>query len=68
MKYKLSTSVLDEEFVQRLQFKSGCTETEIKDVVSFINNLRTGPRVNEKQVAEFHRRLETFYLAENRSS
>jgi hypothetical protein len=61
IKYKLSTGMLDNEFVQKLQFKSGCSEKEIKDVVSFINNLRAGGRINEKQVADFHRKLETFY-------
>ena len=60
-KYKLPTSNLDEEFINKLQFKTGCDEHELSYIVSFIQQLRIDARVSEKQLADFHRRLERFY-------
>jgi hypothetical protein len=60
-KYKLPTGNLDEEFVRKLQFKTGVEEGEIKEIVSFISYLDTTKNVSSKQLTAFHKRLETFY-------
>jgi hypothetical protein len=60
-KYKLPTGNLDDEFVRKLQFKTGIEETEIREIVSFISYLDKGGSVNNKQLTAFHKRLESFY-------
>ena len=60
-KYKLPTGTLDDEFVKKLQFKTGCEETEIQNIVSAIKALRTTTKMSDKQVADFHKKLESFY-------
>lgn len=60
-KYKLSTSVLNEDFVQLLHFKSGVGEQEIMEIVTFIKQLEQAAGVTDKQLAAFHKQLESFY-------
>jgi hypothetical protein len=60
-KYKLLTGNLDDEFVRKLQFKTGIDEAEIKEIVSFINYLDNSGSVNNKQLTAFHKHLESFY-------
>ena len=60
-RYKLPTSELDEQFIKNLQGKTGVVENEITDIVSFIRNLDDLPAVSEKQLAVFHKQLESFY-------
>jgi len=60
-RYKLPTSELDEQFIKNLHGKTGVVEDEITDIVSFISNLDSLPVVSEKQLAVFHRQLESFY-------
>jgi hypothetical protein len=59
-KYKLATGTLDEEFVKKLQFKTGCEEKEIEGITSFIKTIETRA-VTDKDVIDFHKRLEEFY-------
>ncbi|MEP7371790.1 MAG: DUF4350 domain-containing protein [Chitinophagaceae bacterium] len=60
-RYKLPTTALDEEFVKNLHGKTGIAEEEIKEMVSFISKLDTLDSVSEKQLASFHKQLESFY-------
>jgi hypothetical protein len=60
-KYKLLTGVLDDEFVSKLQHKSGVEEWEIRGIVSFIKYIDDAPGINHKQLADFHKQLEAFY-------
>jgi hypothetical protein len=60
-RYKLTTSELNEEFIKNLHGKTGIAEEEIKEIVSFIRNLDTLPGISEKQLASFHKQLESFY-------
>lgn len=60
-KYKLATGTLDEEFMRKLQFKSGYGEPELKTILNFINHLDGGGAVNDRLLANFHRHLESFY-------
>ncbi len=59
--YKLPTGLLNEDFIRLLHFKSGVEEKEITEIVTFINQLDHGAAVNERQLASFHKRLESFY-------
>ena len=60
-KYKISTNKLDEEFVSSLQRKTGYSETNIRELISFIRSLEDTPVVTDEQLADFHSRLEDFY-------
>lgn len=60
-KYKLTTGTLDEAFIQKLQFKTGCDEQELRDIVMFIEKLKGPVKLHHKEMAAFHRKLETFY-------
>ena len=60
-KYKLPTGTLDDEFVKNLQYKSGAEESEIRGIVSFIKNLDESVAINNNQLTNFHKQLESFY-------
>lgn len=60
-KYKLPTSLLDDEFVKNLQYKSGTEESAIRDIISFIKRLDETEAINNDQLTDFHKKLESFY-------
>lgn len=60
-KYKLPTNLLDDEFVKNLQYKSGVEESEIRGIVSFIKWLDEAEVINNNQLSNFHKELESFY-------
>ena len=60
-KYKLPTGSLDDEFVKNLQYKSGVGESEIMGIVTFIKYLDEASEINNNQVTDFHKQLESFY-------
>jgi hypothetical protein len=60
-RYKLPTTELNEEFIKSLQYKTGVDETEIRYIISFIKELEVAPTISDKQLAQFHQQLETFY-------
>ncbi|MBA2745425.1 MAG: DUF4350 domain-containing protein [Flavisolibacter sp.] len=60
-RYKLGTVTLDETFINTLHYKSGYPLNELKPLVSFIQFLKDGPAISERQLASFHKQLELFY-------
>lgn len=60
-KYKLPTGALDEKFVNDLKFKSGIGETEIHDIIFFINHIEETPAMSSNQLIYFYKKLENFY-------
>lgn len=60
-KYKLPTGSLDDEFLKNLQYKSGAEESEIRGIVSFIKYLDEAAVINNNQLTDFHKQLESFY-------
>ncbi|MEO7394764.1 MAG: DUF4350 domain-containing protein, partial [Chitinophagaceae bacterium] len=62
-KYKLSTGILDEEFINNLKFKSGADETSIREIVSFIKYIDEVPAITSNQLITFHKKLDQFYKA-----
>jgi hypothetical protein len=60
-KYKLLTGTMDEEFIKKLQYKSGADVQGIQDIVFFIKYLEDAPAISHKQLNKFHQQLESFY-------
>jgi hypothetical protein len=60
-KYKLPTGTLDDAFVKNLQYKSGAEESEIRGIVSFIKYVDEAVTINNNQLSDFHKQLESFY-------
>jgi hypothetical protein len=60
-RYKLPTHVLDEEFTRALHYKTGYPLEELTEIISVINALEKEPSVTEKQLSDFHQKLELFY-------
>jgi len=60
-RYKLATSNLNDEFVKNLHGKTGVQEEEIAAIIQFINSIDTMAEMSDRQLAMFHKKLETFY-------
>ena len=60
-RYKLTTAILDDEFVIALQRKTGQPENNIRKIVSFINDMDKEELISDEQLAGFHKELEEFY-------
>ena len=60
-RYKLNTSELDDEFVKTLHAKTGVGESDINSIVQFIRGLDHTVLVSDKELASFHKQLESFY-------
>lgn len=60
-RYKLSTGTLDEDFIKSLQFKTGCSEQDVRGIVSFIKYLDDAPAITDSELTDFHKQLESFY-------
>jgi hypothetical protein len=60
-RYKMITSQLNEDFILQLQDKSGVQSPEIRNIVNFIKELEIADQVSDKQLAYFHKQLESFY-------
>lgn len=60
-RYKLTTSELNDTFEKNLHYKTGVPVEEVSSIVSFIRQLDTLDVVSDKQLAWFHKQLESFY-------
>ena len=60
-RYKLTTQVLDENFVQNLHYKTGYPAERLQQIISFINYLDHTAAISEKQLSDFHQQVELFY-------
>lgn len=59
--YKLSTAMLDDNFIRNLQYKTGIPEPEIRSIVTFIKMAEESASVSAAQLSAFHQQLESFY-------
>lgn len=59
--YKLPTHTLDEQFVEALHFKSGYSNSELNEIVSFVRYLQEDGAVREEELIHFYNQLESFY-------
>lgn len=60
-KYKLPTSVLDDEFVNNLHYKSGVEKEEVRQIISSIQYFEKANVVSNEQLTNFHNQVESFY-------
>ena len=60
-RYKLSTAILDEEFIVSLQRKTTQPENNIRKIIFFINNIDETEIIDDEKLADFHKELEEFY-------
>ncbi len=60
-RYKLPTTELNDDFIKKLQFKTGVDESEIRGIVFFIRDMESAPAISNHQLHYFHKQLESFY-------
>ena len=64
-KYNISTSEMNEEFIQRLSFKSGCSQQELKDIVYHIKTIQDFPSVQDDTLLEINQKFDHFFKKSN---
>ena len=60
-RYKLSADALDEGFINALHVKTGYDLNKIKNIISYILSIESNGSIKEKELADFHNQLESFY-------
>ncbi len=58
--YKLSTSFLDEDFVQKLSFRSGRPVSEATKMVQLIHEVRLKPVLSDQELMDLHNQISQF--------
>jgi hypothetical protein len=61
--YNLSTSLLDEEFAQKLSFRAGQPLNDIKQVVQLIHEVRLKPVLSDQELMDLHYQISQFNKA-----
>ena len=59
--YNLDSSVLNEEFIEKLALKTGKKKEDIKKLIDFINWLRSKNEFFEENLVKLNRHIEAFY-------
>lgn len=59
--YNLDTSVLNEEFTEKLASKTGKKKADVKKTIDFINWLRSKNEFFEENLVKLNRHIEAFY-------
>lgn len=60
-KYKLPTNSLDDDFIERLNQKSGFPAEDLRAIIVVINRVDSGVNLSAEQLTTFYKQLETFY-------
>lgn len=60
-KYNMPTSVLDDQFIDRLAFKSGFNREELKQIVYIVRTINDYPSYTDSELLNFNKKLENFY-------
>lgn len=60
-RYKLLTNNLDADFVMSLHQKSGYDHAQLYEIITFINSIDTTTGINENELHQFYKQLESFY-------
>jgi len=60
-KYNLSTASLDEDFVNRLSYKSGFSKEGLTGLVNLIRTFQLDPYLTDEQLLQFNKKIEEFY-------
>ena len=61
VRYNLSTSVLDDDFVDRLSYKSGYAKESMKDLVEDIKMYQLNPFCDDEELMLLNKKMEAFY-------
>jgi hypothetical protein len=59
-RYNLVTAKLDENFIKTLQYKTSYPENDLREIISFINNINN-VIITDAQLKTFHQKLDEFY-------
>ncbi|TCJ16562.1 hypothetical protein EPD60_07400 [Flaviaesturariibacter flavus] len=59
--YKINTTVLDSEFVQRLEARSGYPRERLQSLMDLVARLRHEGRTTPAELQDLHRQLEAYY-------
>jgi len=59
-RYNLVTAKLDENFIKTLQYKTSYPENDLREIISFINNINN-VIITDAQLKTFHQKLDDFY-------
>jgi len=60
-RYNLPTSVLDEEFIDRLSYKSGFNKQELKELVYDLKSFQENPLRTDEELLVLNKKMEAFY-------
>ena len=60
-KYFINTSSLNEDFIQKLIGKSGCDETEVRQLIQTIADIHLANTVSQTQLTEYYKQFKNFY-------
>jgi hypothetical protein len=58
--YNLSTSVLNEEFVLKLAFRTGRAVQEIRKLIQSIHDSRLNPNLSDQEIMDLHQQINQF--------
>ncbi|MBS1597955.1 MAG: hypothetical protein JST75_07000 [Bacteroidetes bacterium] len=61
VKFNLATSVLDDDFVDRLAYKSGYDKTEMKTLMDEIKIYQQNPFCSDEELLNLNKKMEAFY-------
>jgi len=60
-RYNIPTSHLNEQFVEKLAFKTGVEKTQVEAIVTAIHRMNTANNVSEMELLQFNHLIENFY-------
>ena len=60
-KYNLPTASLDDDFVDRLSYKSGFSREGLAGLVGLIRTFQLDPYLTDEQLLQFNKKIEEFY-------
>jgi hypothetical protein len=58
--YNLSTSMLNDEFIQKLAFRTGIPINQIQHLVYTIHEIRMNPHVSDPEIMDLHQQINQF--------
>lgn len=60
-KYFVNTEQLDDVFIKRLSIKAGISQDQTKDIIDYINHLRSKPVHSEHELKQLNKRIDAFF-------
>lgn len=60
-RYYMSTSVLDENFIETLASKSGVPQEDIRTLIKFFDFIKKSNSITEPQLLDLNKKIESFY-------